>query len=155
MTRNDLLLCGMHATGDILSEGGSEFLMSLYFTILASPALRLLSVSFRRVFRASVDRADLWGPCRRADSMRFRDQAGPQFAGQPSVAYLWSSAAAGWLREYKRGHIWPLLPIFSGRLISGGMVSDCFRELCTCEVTSFGVIASGGGDGLTGFLTVR
>eukprot|EP00957_Ditylum_brightwellii_P147796 11255390-Ditylum_brightwellii.AAC.1 len=62
MTLNNLLLCGMHATGDTFNFCGSAAM-------------------------ASSKRADLCGPCWMVASMWACVQSSPQSTGHPSRAY--------------------------------------------------------------------
>eukprot|EP00957_Ditylum_brightwellii_P196487 14971301-Ditylum_brightwellii.AAC.1 len=107
MTQKDLLLCGMHATGDTLSCLGLFALMSPYCTTFANPFVIFSSVSLCSAVIASIERTDLCGPCSMAASMWSRDQSFLQFTGQPSRAYLASSGAAGCSTAYVRSHMSP------------------------------------------------
>ena len=77
------VLCGIMATGDIFSCGGSACLMEPYVTIFAYPPLTFSCASAINAARAAGIFAEICGPRMIAASICCCDQLEPQFTGQP------------------------------------------------------------------------
>ena len=86
MALNSHNLCGIVATGDILSFSVVFPLMSSYQTTLAYPFLIFFAVSECRSAMAEYEFTKGCCPRRRAASMWSVDQYRPQLSGQPYVA---------------------------------------------------------------------
>ena len=106
-------MCPIAAMGEILRLGGGFLHMLFHDISLQWPSFTFCSASSLQHRAASGSHADLDGPFLIAASISSMVQFGPQSTGQPFVAYLRSSSAAGCLSAAPFGRISPTKASFS------------------------------------------